>query len=126
MEAKIKLLTVFKVNLIEFIDSTIEQFPQETDLLLVKTFLTEFCSPVEIMQYFCNKLLTPDIIKMIDNRNEEFFLKNDSLFSDIDASNQSKVFHFKNLWRHANKDQKEVIWQWILKFRKIAEIYRGM
>jgi hypothetical protein len=126
MEARIKLLSVFKSNLIEFIDSTIEQFPQETDLLLVKTFLTEFCSPVEIMQYFCDKLLTPDIIKMVDERNEEFFLKNDSLFSDIDPENQNKVFHFKNLWKHANKDQKEVIWQWILKFRRIAEIYRGM
>jgi hypothetical protein len=126
MEARIKLLSVFKSNLIEFLDTTIEQIPEETDLLLVKTFFTEFCSPLEIMEYFCEKLLTPDIIKMVDDRNEEFFLKNDSLFSDMDPENHDKVFHFKNLWKHANKDQKEVIWQWILKFRRIAELYRGM
>jgi len=124
MEARIKLLTVFKSNLIEFLDTTIEQFPQETDLFLVKTFFTEFCSPVEIMNYFVENLLTPDIVKMINERNEEFFLKNDSLFSNIE--NKQKVFHFKNLWMASDKQQKEVIWQWILKFRKIAELYRGM
>ena len=121
MEARIKLLTVFKSNLIEFLDTTIEQFPQETDLFLVKTFFTEFCSPVEIMNYFVENLLTPDIVKMINERNEEFFLKNDSLFSNIE--NKQKVFHFKNLWMASDKQQKEVIWQWILKFRKIAELY---
>lgn len=124
MEAKIKLLSVFKNNLIEFLDTTIEQFPKETDLLLVKTFFIEFCSPVEIINYFCEKLLTPEIIKMIDNRNEQFFLQNNSLFSDIE--NQQKVFHFKNLWMASNKQQKDIIWQWIVKFRKIAELYVNM
>ena len=80
METKIKLLHVFKTNLIEFLDTTIEQIPEETDLLLVKTFFTEFCSPLEIMEYFCEKLLTPEIMKMVDDRNEQFFLKNDALF----------------------------------------------
>ena len=126
METKIKLLHVFKTNLIEFLDTTIEQIPEETDLLLVKTFFTEFCSPLEIMEYFCEKLLTPEIMKMVDDRNEQFFLKNDALFSDMDVENQEKVFHFKNLWAHADKQQKEVIWQWIEKFRKIAEIYRSL
>jgi len=126
MDQRIKLLSVFKNNLMEFLDTTIEQFPQETDLLLVKTFFSNFCSPVEMMNYFINNLLTPEIVKMVDERNEQFFLKNDALFSDIDDEHRHKVFHFKNLWISSNNQQKEVIWQWILKFRKIAELYKGM
>jgi hypothetical protein len=126
MDQRIKLLSVFKNNLMEFLNTTIEQFPQETDLLLVKTFFSEFCSPVQMMNYFVDNLLTPEIVIMIDARNEQFFLKNDALFSDIDDKHKHKVFHFKNLWLSSNNQQKEVIWQWILKFRKIAELYKGM
>jgi len=106
MEARIKLLTVFKSNLIEFLDTTIEQFPQETDLFLVKTFFTEFCSPVEIMNYFVENLLTPDIVKMINERNEEFFLKNDSLFSNIE--NKQRFFILKICGWHQTNNKKKL------------------
>lgn len=119
--SKLRIVQVFKNNLVDFLDTIIEQFPQETDLIFIRTFFVEFCSPVDVINYFCKKLLTPEVKAMIDNKNEIFFLKNDSLFSDIE--NQQKVFHFKNLWQNSNNQQKQMIWQWFKKFKTISELY---
>jgi hypothetical protein len=123
MDNKIKIIQVFHNNLVDFIDSLVEQFPTETDLILVKTFFQQFCSPGEIIKYFCKSLLSPEVKVMIDKQDETFFLKNDSLFSDI--PNQQKVFHFKNLWKNSNTQQKQMMWAWIQKFKRIAEIYES-
>lgn len=123
MDNKIKIVQVFHNNIVDFIDSLIDQFPSETDLILVKTFLQQFCSPGEIIKYFCKSLLSPEVKVMIDKQDETFFLKNDSLFSDI--PNQQKVFHFKNLWKNSNTQQKQMMWAWIQKFKRIAEIFES-
>lgn len=122
MDNKIKIVQIFHNNLVEFIESLIEQFPAESDLVLVKTFLQQFCAPSEIITYFCKALLTPEVSVMIDKGDENFFLKNDSLFSDI--PNQQKVFHFKTLYKTSNPQQKEMMWAWIKKFKRIAELYQ--
>lgn len=118
---KLKIIQVFHNNLVDFIDSLIEQFPSETDLILVKTFLQQFCSPADIMKYFSKSLLSQEVKVMIDKEDEAFFLQNDSLFSDI--PNQQKVFHFKNLWKNSNTQQKQMMWAWIKKFKRISELY---
>lgn len=120
-EKKIMLMKVFKDNLIDFITELTIQFPKEADLHIIKIFFEEVCTVEEIIVYFCNNLLVEDIKKMIDTKNEKFFLKNDQLFTGI--KNQSKVFHFKKLWEQSDKHQKEMIWQWVQKITKIAEIY---
>jgi len=66
-------------------------------------------------------LLNPKVKPMIEAKNEKFFLDNDSLFSSI--KNQQKVFHLKTLYYQANKEQKEILWQWFQKITKIAELY---
>ena len=62
-----------------------------------------------------------DIKKMIETKNDLFFLKNDNLFTGI--KNQKKVFHFKKLWGESNKHQQQMIWQWIQKITKLADLY---
>jgi len=123
MDNKIKIVEIFQNNLNDFFETLIEQYPTETDLVLVKTFFNHFCSPVEIIEYFCKNLLTTDVKLMLEKEDENFFLQNNSLFSDI--QNQQKVFHFKNLWKNSNSQQKVMIWQWIKKFKRIAELYKN-
>ena len=120
-EKKIMLMKVFKDNLIDFITELTIQFPKEADLHIIKIFFEEVCTVEEIIVYFCNNLLVEDVKKMIDTKNEKFFLRNDQLFTAI--KNQSKVFHFKKLWECSDKHQKEMIWQWFQKITKIAELY---
>jgi hypothetical protein len=120
-DKKIMLMKVFKDNLIDFITELTIQFPQEADLHIIKIFFEEVCTVEEIIVYFCNNLLVEDVKKMIDTKNEKFFLKNDQMFTGI--KNQSKVFHFKKLWESSDKHQKDMIWQWVQKITKIAELY---
>lgn len=120
-ETKILLMRMFKENLIDFIKELTIQFPSEPDLHVIKVFFEEVCSVEDIIEYFCSNLLIPDIKKMIETKNDLFFLRNDNLFTGI--KNQKKVFHFKKLWEESNKHQKEMIWQWIQKITKLADLY---
>lgn len=120
-ETKILLMKMFKENLVDFIKELTIQFPSEPDLHVIKVFFEEVCSVEDIIEYFCSNLLVPDIKKMIETKNDLFFLKNDNLFTGI--KNQNKVFHFKKLWGESNKHQQEMIWQWIQKITKLADLY---
>lgn len=120
---RLKVIEVFKNNLVNFIEILIEQFPTETDLIIIRTFFIEMCSPIDIINYFSNKLLASNVKPMIVNHNENFFIENDTVFSDI--KNKQKVFHFKNVWLGATENQKKSIWQWFNKLVRIAEIYKS-
>lgn len=121
---RIKVIEVFKNNLVNFIEILIEQFPSETDLIIIRTFFLEMCSSVDIINYFSHKLLNEKVKTMIEKQNDQFFIENDTLFSDI--KNKQKVFHFKNVWLTATDNQKKSIWQWFNKLVRIAEIYKSV
>jgi DNA-binding protein len=121
---RIKVIEVFKNNLVNFIEILIEQFPTETDLIIIRTFFLEMCSAVDIINYFSHKLLNNKVKTMIEKQNDQFFIENDTLFSDI--KNKQKVFHFKNVWLTATDNQKKSIWQWFNKLVRIAEIYKSV
>jgi len=121
---RIKVIEVFKNNLVNFIEILIEQFPTETDLIIIRTFFLEMCSSVDIINYFSHKLLNNKVKTMIEKQNDQFFIENDTLFSDI--KNKQKVFHFKNVWLTATDNQKKSIWQWFNKLVRIAEIYKSV
>lgn len=121
---KFKVIEVFKNNLINFFDVLIEQFPQETDLIIIRTFLSEMVSPFDIIDYFAHKLLNEKVKSVIAKEDEQFFIDNDTLFSEI--KNKQKVFHFKNLYLAATENQKKYIWQWFHKLVRIAEIYKSL
>lgn len=120
-QTKIMLMGIFKDNLLDFMTELIIQFPLEADLQIIKVFFSEVCAVEDIIVYFSNNLLKPDIKQMIDTKNDKFFLRNDNLFSGI--QNQTKVFHFKNLWNSSNTQQRDMIWQWIQKITKLADLY---
>ncbi len=77
------------------------------------------------MNYFVQKILP--LKKMVDERNEDFFLNHCSIFEDINNDTQkNKVNKFKKLWRSncLDEDDRIVIWKWFDSFMFLSEKYQ--
>lgn len=117
----VEILTEFKKQLVNFFDELIDQFPSESDLIVVRVFLKDQVPITDVMSYFIREILP--LKDMVKNKNEDFFLKNNILFSQID---KNKVNHFKRLWRseQLDNDDKAVIWTWFSSFISLTERYQ--
>lgn len=120
--SEIHILTEFKNGLINFMDELIDQFPREGDLVMIRIFLNDQIPIDEVMQIFVANVNKDSgkIRKMIRDRNETFFLE-----EDIFKFSQTKVMHFKKLWRSGSLDDedKKVVWKWIDSFLYLADRY---
>ena len=123
--SEIEILKKFKETFISFLDELISQFPKEADLVIFRIFLKDRVPIVDIINYFVRKVLP--MKKMIEDRNEDFFLNHCTLMEDINnQKTKSKVNHFKKLWRSETLDDedKEVVWQWFDIFITLSEKYQ--
>ena len=117
----LQVLKTFKTQLIAFLDELIEQFPEEGDLILLRIMVKDRIPIQHVMERTKYKL---DICrKMIENKDDEFFLQNDSLFSSV---SKGKVNHFKRLWRSERLDDEDkgCMWQWMESFVTLADMYQ--
>ena len=95
-------------------------------IVIFRIFVNDRLPIEDIMKYIVNNLCPMG--DMVKARNEDFFLKNNILFDQLDETDSSKVNHFKNLWtsKRVDKEDKEVIWRWFQSFiflgNKYAEI----
>ena len=123
--SEIEILRRFKDTIISFLDELIGQFPEEADLVIFRIFLKDRVPIVEIIKYFVLKVLP--LKKMIEDRNEDFFLNHCTLMEDINnQKTKGKINHFKKLWRSETLDDedKEVVWQWFDIFITLSEKYQ--
>jgi len=123
--SEIEILKKFKDTVISFLDELIGQFPEEADLVIFRIFLKDRVPIVEVIKYFVRKVLP--LRKMIEDRNEDFFLNHCTLMEDINNQNtKGKINHFKKLWRSEtlDDDDKEVVWQWFDIFVTLSEKYQ--
>lgn len=123
MSTKIKLLSLYKEQLIEFLDELIEQFPSEGDLVILRVFFGNQIDTATVIEIFLERINADSnqLRKMIKERNETFFLEHDAFY----GTDQSKVSHFRNLWLSNDLDEetKITIWNWIDIFVSIADKY---
>lgn len=119
--SELAILIEFKKQVITFIDELIEQFPDESDLIVSRIFFNDQLPVVEFMNHFIARVLP--LKEMIVARDESFFIYNNHLF---DRFNKDKVNHFKRLWKSKNMDQetKQIIWEWFDVFILISEKYQ--
>jgi hypothetical protein len=117
----VEILTEFKKQLVNFFDELIDQFPSESDLIVVRVFLKDQVPITDVLSYIIRELLR--LQYLVQTKNEDFFLKNNILFSQID---KNKVNHFKRLWRseQLDNDDKAVIWTWFSSFISLTERYQ--
>jgi hypothetical protein len=123
--SEIEILKQFKNALISFLDELIVQFPEEGDLVIFRIFIKDRIIISNIMNYFVQKILP--LKKMVEERNEDFFLNHCSLFEDIQNDTQkNKVNRFKKLWRSncLDEDDRIVIWKWFDSFMFLTEKYQ--
>jgi hypothetical protein len=124
MSSESEVLAEFKKQLLSFFDELIGQFPREGDLVIARVFIATQIPIKELMENFIHKISTnnQELKKMIKSRNETFFLQY-SLFEDIDR--KEKLNHFKKIWRseQLDKEDKDVIWNWIDAFVFLSEKY---
>ncbi len=115
------LAILFREQFVIFLEELYEQFPQESDILIVKIFIKDQIPLITIMDYIV-KWLIP-CVKKIKQRDEDFFLNNDDMFSKLP---NAKVLHIKKIWQSGNltDEDKEVIWNWFNVFSDICTKYQ--
>ena len=114
----IQILDKFHKTLVSFFDELIDMFPEEKEFILIRIFVKDQIPSTQIMSYFVTVAENQEIMTSIEKRDDQFFLKN-FLFSRIHKSDI-----FKNLWvRKLDKDDREMIWNWIDLFMKLTKSY---
>lgn len=116
------LLTEFKNHVVNFLDELIDQFPNESDLVIGRVFLNNQISPEIVMNTFIREVLPYK--QGIKDRDESLFLEGKmNFFNDLD---KSKVNHFKRIWKSAALDNndRDIIWKWFDLFVYFAERYK--
>jgi hypothetical protein len=121
--SEIEILKQFKNALIAFLDELIGQFPSEGDLVIFRIFLKDRVPIDNIINYFVLRILP--LKKMVDERDEDFFLNKCELFENLQEK-KGKVNRFKRLWRSEclDDDDKRVVWEWFDSFIFLSEKYQ--
>jgi hypothetical protein len=115
----VKILKQFKKSLIDFIDELISLLPEQSDLILARIFLNDQVPIKEVMDWFIEQL--QDVRLKIKDRDEEYFISNQSIFNKI---SQNNVNNFKTLWRgYIDDETKETIWKWLDSFVFLSDKY---
>jgi len=119
---KLTLMKDFREQLVNFLDEIIEQFPMESDFVLIRMFIKDQVPVHDVLGRFIKDILPlKDYVK---RRDESFFLDNQILYIDGNI-NEDRIDHFKNLWKSdcLDVDDKDTIWKWMDCFIKIANKY---
>ena len=119
---KLTLMKDFREQLVNFLDEIIEQFPMESDFVLIRMFIKDQVPVHDVLGRFIKDILPlKDYVK---RRDESFFLDNQILYIDGNI-NEDRIDHFKNLWKSdsLDTDDKDTIWKWMDCFIKIANKY---
>jgi hypothetical protein len=117
---EIKILRLFKNNLVVFMDELISQLPLESDLLIARIFLNDQVPIKDVMEWFVHQLV--HVREMITNRSDNYFISNTSIFTQLSPD---KVNNFKKIWISGQLDEgnKDVIWKWIDSFVYLSDKY---
>lgn len=123
MAAELEILSIFKDQMVQFLDELIESFPDQADFVIFRIFIKDQIPIVAVMNYIVNKLLP--LSELVKNRDETFFLDNNILFDNMDNKKSEKVNHFQNLWKstQVSKEDKDVLWLWFDIFLGLANKY---
>ena len=121
-ELKIQIMQEFRNQLVNFLDELIEQFPRETDFVIIRIFIKDQIPMSDVLGRFIRDLLP--LKQQVKNRNESFFIENTILYSGGNLS-KDKINHFKKLWvsDQLDNNDREIIWTWMDVFIKIADSY---
>jgi hypothetical protein len=119
---KLVLMKKFRDQLVTFLDEIIEQFPTESDFVLIRMFIKDQIPVHDILGRFIRDILP--LKECVEKRDETFFLNNTLLYTGGNISSD-KINHFQKLWKSDKLDveDRETIWNWMECFIKISDCY---
>lgn len=102
----------FRTQLLNFLDELINQFPEESDFIIIRIFMKDQVPVYDVLGRFIRDLLP--LKKYVDDRNELFFLEH-TIFYVQNGIAENKVNHFQQLWKSDKLDNndREMIWKWM-------------
>lgn len=123
MSTKIDLLIKFKNTLVSFIDEIIEQFPQDSDLIICRIYIKDQIPTENVIKMFIKYFLPQK--ELIVNKDEEFFLNGTKEFFE-DLNIKSNVFQKVWLSNVLDDDDRDIIWEWINSIVTIVDKYNNL
>ena len=110
-------------------DELVEFFLQLHEISLIDD-LVSYSVAVQVipiqntMDYMIKNILP--LKSMVNDRNEEFFLKYDTLFAGFNEEKQDTVKKFRKFWTDLDQDNKKIIWTWFDAFIVIIQKYNSL
>lgn len=107
----------FYVQLTEVVNSLVNMFPDDADLLTLKTFLGMISktNPSMIINKFYEEL-TPEYESFIDTKNENFFVKYKPVDDGTDVFGKVQSY-----WSVFDNQTKESIWQYFYILKELCK-----
>jgi len=106
----IALLALLKTQMMEFLDTLVEQGIDSSSFIHARFLVSSGTIPIiYVMKYICKELLPLE--SQVKSKDDRFFLEHNILFSQLD---EKRVNRFKDIWQKnvLSDAQKEIIWEW--------------
>ena len=121
---EINHLRQFKSKMLDFIEELIQQFPTEPSFVIVRIFVADKIPVKDVLGRFMKECLP--FTKAVQERNDKFFVYSDFIFEKyVNDVGEENLQNFRMLWEsdRLDKDDKQVIWDWMDLFMSIARRY---
>ena len=124
--SELQLLQTFKTQIIQFLDELIQQFPNESEFLIIRIFVKDQIPLGDVLGRFIKECLPYH--KSVLDRDEKFFLESNIIVNALGGNEmgQEVMNRIKELWKSDQLDgeDREMIWAWLALFFKIAKKYK--
>lgn len=119
-----KILTLFKNQLVKFVEDLCTQFPYEGDFIALKFFIEQQI-PIKDLMYGWVKQVNKKnktVKIMIKERNDIFFIEN----NPFKFMTEKRLEKFSGLWMSQSDESKKIIWDWMDLFIKISDKFESI
>jgi len=124
--SEFQLLNTFKQQIIKFLDELIEQFPKDSEFVIIRIFVKDQIPLQDVLGRFISECLPYK--SYIDNKDEKFFLESNIIVSALGGNKigEEVMDKLKSFWKSQRLDteDRQMIWKWMSLFFSIAERYK--
>ena len=124
MDQETKILTIFKTQLVKFVEDLCQQFPQEGDFVALKFFIEQQIPIKDLMYGWVKQLNRKEkkVKKMIEERNDVFFMEE----NPFRFMTEKRLEKFTKLWKDQDETSRKIIWEWMDLFLKLSDRFESL
>jgi hypothetical protein len=123
---KIYYMKEFRNHLVQFLDELIEQFPRESNFVIMRIFIKDQVPVTDVIGRFIRDILP--FREQAKSRDDKFFIEHPLLYmssKDVQNVGKDNVDHFTKLWQSDALDENDrvIIWDWVDIFMQFGHKY---